>query len=173
MCVCRPARLRLPWKFLGYCSAYALETTRLQSQTDDRERRERKRARARERERARRYEFPRLRHGVRAIEPTNRQFFIAGGHCLILNNFIILFRNGRRCRSGFIPYIPLMASWNESAKPRKVCSSAEALDWLSSGASNVKGGRRISTTGKDAPAGGGGNQYLHTCLPVQVSAKVS
>ena len=54
-----------------HCSAYALETTRLQSQTDDRERRERKRARARERERARRYEFPRLRHGVRAIEPPN------------------------------------------------------------------------------------------------------
>ena len=48
--------------------------------------RERERARKRERERARRYEFPRIRHGVRAIEPTNRQIFIAGGHCLILNN---------------------------------------------------------------------------------------
>ena len=28
-----------------------------------------------------------------------------------------------------------------------LATSAEALDWLSSGASNVKGGRRISTTG--------------------------
>ena len=38
---------------------------------------------------------------------------------------------------------------------RQVGSSTGALDWLSSGASNVKGGRRTQHNEKDAPAGGG------------------
>ena len=42
---------------------------------------------------------------------------------------------------------------------RQVGSSTGALDWLSSGASNVKGGRRISTTKKMRRRVGGEPAY--------------